>query len=148
MKIILSVVLVLILAGFAFGTTIEFGGGAESENEFFFTVASMGVAFSLNDALAVTAQSNTFVNTPLVMGLIGMRYSFGDSKSAIRPFAGADGGFMTSSTGSLFPVVGLNGGVNMTMGMFGFYVKTAYRFVFGDYTAQLAEFIGGLTLNF
>ncbi len=147
-KKIFSILTVSLLAIVSFGTTFEFGGGMENEENHFFMAGSAGVAFPLNDSFAMTAQSNDFIGTSLVMAVIGARFSFGDGKNTLRPFVGADGGFLSSSSNDLLPVFGLNGGVNLKINMFGFYLKAAYRLIFSYYTAQLTELVGGITLNF
>ncbi len=165
MKKILIVLAVLgILSGALFAFSFELGVGIETlpvANSTLLPTVSLGAILPIGDNFGITGQANYIFPLEL-MGLAGIRYTFGTPKDTMRFFIGADAGVL-DLVGRLLPIGGINGGLNLSVGSLSFYGKTALRLALYNYSdgivlipsfntapgpIPLFELIGGVMFNF
>lgn len=149
---------VLLASGAAFGFSFELGGGFESValSSSLIPTVSAGAIVPIGDNFGATGQIN-YIYPYLFMGLVGGRFTFGAPENALRMFLGADGGVLNLVYYS-YPIAGVNGGLNLSMGSFGLYLKAALRMFLYSYDGVILqsssvpmpmfEVVGGVTFSF
>ncbi|MGC8544400.1 hypothetical protein [Athalassotoga sp.] len=150
MKFFTVLLIVVVLASFAFAFNFQVGGGVEVADFWTSGVAlptiNTSFAFPISNNLSVTGQIGSVLTQQMnyittlpstqsaaLLALIGVRYTTKPASSDISGFVGFDAGFMSnfvSSNAGFSPIIGVNGGyIFPIVSGFEGYVKGALRFM-------------------
>jgi hypothetical protein len=166
-RLLIVLILTLAMSALVFGFGIELGAGVNMMSAFGISIAiptvAAGVNIPITGPFSITGQFDTLFSTGSTsssnssmafMILGGGRYTF--NMSSMKAFVGADGGVLTSFSGSssMIPVFGVNAGAIFNM----FYIKGAMRWLSVTSSAELdhpvtvfltlTEITGGLYFEF